>query len=355
MPSHARPGGAAVFAARRLGAGVALAAALVAGGCGDPASDGCTGGGVPSALVTDAALFRVDLYAAISCNARGAGNVASLTRTFPAGTPIVVDAPPGDYAVVVTSYADAAASRPLGSACTDARFAPGARLCLSLALDGVDLGGTVGGDADLAGGGSLDLAGTDLGYVPGVVLAYDTFARGDQKGWGIATDGQAWGASAGSNTFGIFGGQGQVAAGGNATYPANLGPPVTNADVLATASIMAAGARWGAQLRNSGSATTYAAMLDGTNLTISRVDNGTVTMLGQAALATTIAAPYTLRFRVIAGALAARAWPAGSAEPPAWTTVATDATPLGPGYGGLRFSVPGSSYVLVSSFILTSL
>lgn len=309
---------------------------------------------MPGALVSGAALFRVDLYAATDC-ATLAGTdvaVASLSRTFVAGAPIVFDAPPGDYAVVVTSYRDGAATEPLGSACVDARIAAGARLCLPLELAVVDLAG--GGDpSDL---GAVDLAAADLGYVAGTVLARDDFKRPDQKSWGVASDGQAWGASAGgTNSFAIVANVGQVAAGGNATYPANLGPAVGDAEVLASGTIASSGAHWGGELRNAGGGTNYAAMLDGSTLTIRRNVSGASSVLGSASFGAAVGSSYTIRFRAVGAMLQARAWKTGGAEPTAWTVSATDLTPLGPGFGGLRFNVPASSYATVTAFTLVAM
>ena len=187
------------------------------------------------------------------------------------------------------------------------------------------------------------------------MLAQDDFQRADQLSWGVASDGQRWGASAGgTNAFAIVGGTGQVAGGGNATYPANLGPAVSDAEVLSTGVIVAAGGHWGAQLRNAGNGTNYAAMLDGTTISIRRSLAGAGSVLATTSFNAAPGTSYSLRFRAIGGTLKTRVWPTGSAEPSAWTLTASDAAPLGPGFGGLRFYVPSGS-VAISSFLLSAM
>ena len=334
--------------------GSALLLGALVNGCAGSSNADCGGAVVPSTLVSDAALFRVDLYGALGCSSLTMTDapVAVLSRTFPAGAQIVLDAPPGHYAVVVTSFSDASAMEPLGSACSDTILAAGAQLCLPLALAPVDLAGGVD-PSDL---GALDLAAVDLDHVAGTEVAHDDFQRPDQKSWGVASDGQSWGGSAGgANVFGIVGGLGQAASGGSATYPANLGPPVSDAEVLANGVIASSGGHWGAQLRNGGASTTYSAMLDGATLTVRRVVNGATVVLAMTNFTAATGTSYVIRFRVVGATLKARVWPVSGVEPTSWTLTTTDAAPLGPGFGGLRFSVPGSSAVDISSFSLVAL
>jgi hypothetical protein len=104
-----------------------------------------------NALLTKAALVRVDVYdgSAIHC----AGDVATgqaaplLSRTFAGGAAVRLDIPPGRRTIVMTTYADAAGALITGSACSETQLSGGHGACLSLTL--VALSGAVcASDAD---------------------------------------------------------------------------------------------------------------------------------------------------------------------------------------------------------------
>src|SRR5438270_1007608 len=95
---------------------------------------------------------------------------------------------------------------------------------------GLTLPVTHGIPAVRAPAGSLMLAGQSI-------LAQDTFLRANQTLWGVASDGQRWGADAmSSQSFAIVNHTGQV-ANGNGIYDAVLGPHTANAEVVFTGSM----------------------------------------------------------------------------------------------------------------------
>jgi hypothetical protein len=105
------------------------------------------GAGGANPLLDDAALFRLDVYGGDAhCDAgrlaAGAG-AAIASHTYARGEAIQLDVPPGRRTVVLTSYADAAATRALGQACSDADVAPGSQICFDLTLLAAPDGGFV--------------------------------------------------------------------------------------------------------------------------------------------------------------------------------------------------------------------
>lgn len=123
----------------------------------------CMPMGAPSALVTEAAAFRVDVYGAgARCDgARVAAGASgpSLTQTFLAGVPIELLVAPGSYVVGLTAFADVAATRPIAASCSAEELQPGESLCVSADVVAVD------GGSDLATGtdASCQVAATDAG------------------------------------------------------------------------------------------------------------------------------------------------------------------------------------------------
>ncbi len=103
------------------------------------------GGGHP--LVDGAAAFRLDVYGVDArCDAGTLASGASApiaSQTYARGEAIRLDVPPGRHTVVLTSFADAAATMALGQACTDADLAPGSEICFDLTLAPAPDGGFV--------------------------------------------------------------------------------------------------------------------------------------------------------------------------------------------------------------------
>jgi hypothetical protein len=122
----------------------------------------CMSVGSVGPLVRGAALFRLDVYGAQArCSgasvAPGAGP-PTLSRTYGANDPISFEVPPGAHALVLTTFADAQASMPLGRGCVAANVSPGAQVCFNLTV--APLGAPIPSDmaSDLASDMPSDLA-----------------------------------------------------------------------------------------------------------------------------------------------------------------------------------------------------
>ena len=126
---------------------------LVAVGCGpQPLKRACIGGG-SSELVSGAAVLRLDVYGAMA-HCAGDALAASVgppitSHSYQSGEPIKLDVPPGQYALVLTSYADSAAAILLGQACSEVTLQAGSQVCFDLTLAAPPPGGTI----DMAAGG----------------------------------------------------------------------------------------------------------------------------------------------------------------------------------------------------------
>ena len=139
---------------------VATGCLLWAIGCGpQPLKRMCIGGAA-SALVSGAAVLRLDVYDATGHCADGAlaNSVGPpiTSHSYRNGEPIKLDVPPGQYALVLTTYSDDAATVLLGEACTEANLQAGSQICFDLTLapppaGSVDLsaGGCNGGTNDV--------------------------------------------------------------------------------------------------------------------------------------------------------------------------------------------------------------
>jgi hypothetical protein len=150
-----------------------VALAMVAGCGGAPEKRACMGGATPSSLVSGAALFRLEIYdanatCAGSTVAAGAG-LPLVSHVYGRNESISLDVPPGNHAMVLTTFADAAATQPLGQGCIVADLAAGSQICFDLTVDAYralhdDLGAPADGGSD--GGVPADLAGADLAGPP---------------------------------------------------------------------------------------------------------------------------------------------------------------------------------------------
>ena len=115
-----------------------LFGALGAAGCGgSPLKVPCMTLSGPSELVNRAGALRLDLYAAtVHCDGAGVPADAApiSTNLFAPNQPITREVPPGHHAVVLTSYADSAATTATGRGCRESDFGAGAQVCLDLTL-----------------------------------------------------------------------------------------------------------------------------------------------------------------------------------------------------------------------------
>jgi hypothetical protein len=150
-----------------------------------PARTVCTSVAAPGPLVSNAALFRLDIYdaravCAGSALAPGAG-APLMSHTYGKGEHIVLDVPPGPHAIVLTAFADAAATMGLGEACVAANLAPGAQLCWNLTL--APLPDLAGAPSDLAAAPSdLAAASPDLAGAPADMMATSACAVSGHAG-----------------------------------------------------------------------------------------------------------------------------------------------------------------------------
>ncbi|MGH2497888.1 MAG: hypothetical protein ACRDIV_24565 [Ktedonobacteraceae bacterium] len=189
------------------------------------------------------------------------------------------------------------------------------------------------------------------------VLAKDTFQRAAQTFWGSASDGRLWAGDANSiEVFSIVTGAGQIDH-AQGTFNAVLGPQITNAEVLVTASVnhFAAGGtvNIGAALRWKDGNNWYKALIDGAKLQILSRVNGVTTSLASMPFVAKDGATYNLRFRAMGANLFARAWQSGQPEPTAWMLTVAN-TALTQGLGGVRVLVLNTTVIRVTSFLETS-
>jgi hypothetical protein len=97
----------------------------------------CMTMGGPSDLVSQAALFKLDVYPdTVMCDGGDvpSGSVPTITRTFKPGDVIKLDIPPGHQTIVLTTYADAAGTMEMGSGCTTTDLKPGGQVCINLTI-----------------------------------------------------------------------------------------------------------------------------------------------------------------------------------------------------------------------------
>ncbi|HZS75663.1 MAG TPA: hypothetical protein VFA41_03555 [Ktedonobacteraceae bacterium] len=190
-----------------------------------------------------------------------------------------------------------------------------------------------------------------------MMLAHDTFQRKPQILWGTASDGRQWMGDANSiEVFSITNNAGQI-ANGQGTFNAILGPTITNAEVLFTASMNhfhQDKANFGAVLRWTDPKNWYKALLDGKQLQILRSVNGVIKPLGSVPFKPKDGAMYTIRFRALGATLSLKAWQSGQPEPANWMLTVTDPS-LTSGFGGIRVLMLNDSMVQVTSFLETTL
>jgi hypothetical protein len=221
------------------------------------------------------------------------------------------------------------------------------------------------GAACADGGTGSDLSGpADFGIAPFAsppdmasnVIAQDDFRRGNQAHWGVASDGQTWGADANSvSGFAITNKAGtDTESTGNDT--AVLGPSVADADVLINGSISTFGAsnnpnEVAAMLRWTDSSHFYKAGIDGARLRLF-VKNGAGTTLAQVPFTASAGTDYALRFRVVGTSLSAKVWPANATEPSSFMVTATD-NGLDVGMCGIRLVFNATATASFHSFVAT--
>ncbi|HEX6835138.1 MAG TPA: hypothetical protein VF334_01125, partial [Polyangia bacterium] len=141
-----------------LARGGVIAALWLVAGCGPgKVTRDCMGAGDMGALVSNAALLRLEVYGAMAhCHgndlAPGAG-VAVASHTFAHGEPITLDVPAGAHALVLTTYADSSGAHILGHGCLEVSVVAGSQSCFDLPV-AADGNPGDGGSARPDGGGS---------------------------------------------------------------------------------------------------------------------------------------------------------------------------------------------------------
>ena len=195
----------------------------------------------------------------------------------------------------------------------------------------------------------------NLALPPKNMLAQDTFQRPNQVSWGVASDGQAWGADARtSQSFAIVNHAGQV-TNGNGVYDAVLGPRATNAEVVMNGSLTHyAASSLGPVLHWTDANNLYKVFLGGGQLILLKKVAGVVTVLKTVPFSAQDGTAYTFRFRAIGPQLEASVWPAGKPEPSNWMISVTD-NDLQSGYGGMRIVEQSGTTATITSFTETSL
>src|SRR5260221_9602566 len=92
----------------------------------------------PSDLVAQAKLLRIDVYGpstpCVGNHAPPTAGPPQVTQSFHPGDTITLDIPPGQHTLVLTTFADAAGTAVLGSACSFVDLQPGEKLCENLVL-----------------------------------------------------------------------------------------------------------------------------------------------------------------------------------------------------------------------------
>ncbi|MCU1283415.1 MAG: hypothetical protein JWM53_6961, partial [bacterium] len=96
------------------------------------------GGAGGNPLVADAAMVRLDVYGASAHCADGqlaAGAGAPiLSHSYAQGQAISLDVPPGQHAIVLSTFADSDGLQLLGVGCTEADLSAGAQICFDLTI-----------------------------------------------------------------------------------------------------------------------------------------------------------------------------------------------------------------------------
>lgn len=187
------------------------------------------------------------------------------------------------------------------------------------------------------------------------LLAQDNFQRGNQNGWGTAQDGFNWQVDANTvQDFSIVNGVGQIHQVGNGgELTAILGPNFNNADLLVSGSVSNfTNSQLGIVLRWTDDAHYYKAYIDGSNFILLRRQGNLGLALHTLSYPAQATTSYTIRFRVVGNALAAKVWRTGDTEPANWMLRATDNV-FHAGRAGLRSNVNTGVTLQITQFTLS--
>jgi hypothetical protein len=185
-----------------------------------------------------------------------------------------------------------------------------------------------------------------------IILARDTFQRGNQSLWGRASDGSAWGGDANTlNIFSIKDNTGKIAH-GNGAVEAILGPKQDNVDVLVSGTINQFGneANLGVLLRWTNAQNWYKAYIDGQYLGILKSVNGESSQVITIPFAAQAGQAYSIRFSAIGAMLFVKAWRSDQQEPAQWMIINSDRE-LTSGQTGVRVFLASDTIIHIKSFI----
>ncbi|MGY1673856.1 PKD domain-containing protein, partial [Geodermatophilus sp. SYSU D00710] len=168
-------------------------------------------------------------------------------------------------------------------------------------------------------------------------IAADAFGREVASGWGSADRGGAWTMGGGSNVSSVTGGAGQMGGGIGRGVSATLrGVSAQDVAVQADLTLVQAATGGGTYVylggRQVGGDDYRATLRFGStglvDLYLYRVIGGSETILASQRVPGTYTpgTALTVRLEIEGTALRAKVWPAGTAEPAAWTVTATDTT-----------------------------
>lgn len=183
------------------------------------------------------------------------------------------------------------------------------------------------------------------------VLAKDTFQRADQTYWGTSSDGQVWQAEARTaRNFAIFHNMGIVK--GTTNFACGiLGAAVPNSELSFSASLSHYGpSSLGAVLRWNDPGDFYQVVLDGQNLTLSRVMDGMDIPLRMIPFPARDGASYTFRFRAVGSQLSAMIWPTDQPAPADWQISLSDSA-LSAGHAGIGALVQNGAQAQITAFM----
>ena len=187
------------------------------------------------------------------------------------------------------------------------------------------------------------------------ILAQGDFHRLDQPLWGVASDGQTWGADANAlHVFSMANGTGQI-ANGVGPFNAVLGPTGTNVEVVLSGRVnqFAGGANLGAVVRWRDPHDWYKAFIDGTHLVLLKCLNGTAIQLASTPFRAQGGIAYRIRLRANGAALFVKVWPSRVEEPTAWMLIASDLS-LTSGQAGIRVVLQRETIMQIVSFQATN-
>jgi hypothetical protein len=119
--------------------------AVASAGCGDDVKKVPCVQMMAGDLVTNAAAFRLDVFASgVTCDGNDIvqdGVTPVFTTTVPRGQPLKLDMlKPAAYTMLITTYGNAEATHPTGSACLSETVSPGSQLCFSAHVEAVKPG-----------------------------------------------------------------------------------------------------------------------------------------------------------------------------------------------------------------------